>query len=66
MSESSKVIQINKLKMNDDDITDRKEISNLFNKHFVNIGPALVENLPTPNHDSVEVLIEKLPFNLNR
>lgn len=59
MSKSTKVIQIDKLKVNDDDITDSKEIANLFNKHFANIGPSLTENLPTPNHDSVEVLIEK-------
>ena len=59
MNKSTKVIHIDKLKVNDDDITDSNEIVNLFNKHFVNIGPSLTENLPTPNHDSVEVLIEK-------
>ena len=62
MSKSSKVIRINKLKVNDDDITDPKEIANLFNKHFVNIGLSLAENLPTPNHDSVEVLTERSKF----
>ena len=67
MSKSSKVIEINKLKVNDDDITDSKEIANLFNKHFVNIGPSLAENLPTPNHDSAEILREKPnSFKLNR
>ena len=47
--------------MNDDDITytDSKEMADLFKKHFVNIGSSLAENLPFPNHDSVEVLIEK-------
>ena len=44
--------------MNDDDITNPKEIANLFNEHFVNIGPSQAGNLPTPNHNSVEVLIE--------
>ncbi|KAL9956568.1 hypothetical protein ACROYT_G038061 [Oculina patagonica] len=59
MSKSSKVIRINKLKANEDDITDPKEIANLLNKYFVNIGPSLAENLPIPNHDSVELQTER-------
>ena len=47
---------IEKIKFNDETITDEFEASNVFNEFFVNIGSRLSNALPPPNNDFTQYL----------
>ena len=61
MSRTSKITTINKLTVNEEDITDPKAIADQFNKYFLDVGPSLAANIPDCTYKQPEEFLTKMP-----
>ena len=56
MNKEAKQTDIDKILVNDQEITDKQEISEWFNDHFVTIGETLAKSIAKPSKSSREYL----------